>query len=259
MGKSERRAVVTAAGGGIGRAIVLRLLAQGDTVWAIDIDGAALDRLAAEVGSGALRLMRGDMTAPADVERVFSEIKLTGGIHVLVNGVGSQCGGSLRDLSPERWRQMFDLNLTSVFLCTRRALPLLEATDGDRVVLTISSTLASVADPSTLAYGAFKAGLEQFTRALALELAPIGIRALAVAPGPVTATAGEAAYESPEYRRLNPLGRFATPEEVGGIVAFLASPDASYITGTVIKVDGGDSALGAGWGPLQRLLRGDDD
>jgi NAD(P)-dependent dehydrogenase (short-subunit alcohol dehydrogenase family) len=133
---------------------------------------------------------------------------------------------------------------------------MLERGDGDRVIVNISSTLATVADPETLAYSTFKAGLEQLTRALALELAPAGIRAVAVAPGPVSATGGEADYDTPDFARLNPLGRFATVEEIAGVVGFLASPAATYITGIVLRVDGGDSALGAGWGPLLALQRG---
>jgi len=247
--------MVTAAAGGIGRAVTQQLLARNVSVVAVDIDQTALDRLGNEVNSAALRLVQGDMTSADDVERVFDMAAGLGDLHVLVNGVGSQCGSSLLDLTPSTWQRMFELNLSSVFLATRAALPSLKRATGDRVVVNISSTLAAVADPTTLAYGAFKAGLEQFTRSLALELAPDGIRALAVAPGPVTATAGEAAYDSPEFTRLNPLGRFATAEEIGEIIAFLASPAAAYMTGVVVRVDGGDSALGVGWGPLQTLLK----
>lgn len=245
---AQRLAVVTAGAGGIGRAATRQLLAQNLSVVAVDIDQAGLDQFAHEVDSTALRVVQGDMTSADDVERVFDVVAGLGDLHVLVNGVGSQCGSSLLDLTPMVWQRMFELNLSSVFLATRAALPSLKRAAGDRVVINISSTLAAVADPTTLAYGAFKAGLEQFTRSLALELAPVGIRALAVAPGPVTATAGEAAYDSPEFTRLNPLGRFATADEIGGIIAFLASPAAAYMTGVVVRVDGGDSALGVGWG-----------
>ena len=252
---AQRLAMVTAAAGGIGRAVTRQLLSRNLSVVAVDIDQTALDRLGNEVNSAALHIVQGDMTSVDDVERVFDTAAGLGDVHVLVNGVGSQCAGSLLDLTPSTWQRMFELNLSSVFLATRAALPSLKRATGDRVVVNISSTLAAVADPTTLAYGAFKAGLEQFTRSLALELAPDGIRALAVAPGPVTATAGEAAYDSPEFTRLNPLGRFATAEEIGEIIAFLASPAAAYMTGVVVRVDGGDSALGVGWGPLQTLLK----
>jgi 3-oxoacyl-[acyl-carrier protein] reductase len=251
---ARRIAVVTAAGGGIGRGVVSQLLAQRLAVVAVDRDASALDRLRSEPSGAAIYPIVADVTLEADVRDLFEAVARLGELQVLVNGVGSTCGGGLRDLSPTDWQRKFDLNLTSVFLCTRAALPLLEAASGDRAVIMLSSTLATVADHTTLAYGAFKAALEQFTRSLALELAPAGIRALAVAPGPVTATAGEAAYDAVEYARLNPLGRFATGDEIGAVIGFLASPSAAYITGAVVRVDGGDSALGAGWGPLQTLV-----
>jgi NAD(P)-dependent dehydrogenase (short-subunit alcohol dehydrogenase family) len=249
-------AAVTAAGGAIGGAIVRHLLEQGFAVAAIDVDAQAIERLRVNTESDRLFPLIGDMTAPEDVERVFGEVERLGSLRVLVNGVGSRCSGGLRDLSLTDWQRKFDLNLSSVFLCTRAVLPMLERGDGDRVIVNISSTLATVADPETLAYSTFKAGLEQLTRALALELAPAGIRAVAVAPGPVSATGGEADYDTPDFAHLNPLGRFATVEEIAGVVGFLASPAATYITGIVLRVDGGDSALGAGWGPLLALQRG---
>ncbi len=170
-----------------------------------------------------------------------------------MNGVGSICSGGLRTIALSDWQHKFDLNLTSVLLCSRAALPLFKRSTGDRVVINLSSTLARVTDPDTLAYGAFKAALEQMTRAMALELAPQGIRAVVVAPGPVASTGGEAAWEEERYTRLNPLGRFATPDEIADVIAFLASPQARYITGTTLRVDGGDAALGIGWGSFDRL------
>lgn len=246
-------AIVTAAGGGIGAAVVRRFLAQGLHVAAIDRDAATLQYLVSRNADPSLHTFVADMTNEVEVRDVYRQVADLGDLRVLVNGVGSTCSGSLRDLSLDAWQQGFDLNLTSVFLSTRAALPLLERSTGDRVVINISSTLASVADPTTLAYGAFKAALDHLTRAAALELAPQGIRVVAVAPGAVSGTVGEAAYEEAEYERLNPLGRFATPDEIAGVIAFLASSDARYITGTVLQIDGGDAALGVGWGSLPRL------
>jgi NAD(P)-dependent dehydrogenase (short-subunit alcohol dehydrogenase family) len=245
-------AVVTAAGGGIGSAVVRRFLAGGWLVAAVDRDAAALKRITPH-GDNVLHTFVADMTREDEVNAVYDKIAALGELRVLVNGVGSVCGGGLRDLSLLEWQQGFDLNLTSVFLSTRAALPLLQRSGGDRVVVNISSTLAHVADATTLAYGAFKAALDQWTRAAALELAPEGIRVVAIAPGPVAGTAGEAHYEQQAYERFNPLGRFATTGEIAGVVAFLASEDARYITGTVIQIDGGDAALGVGWGSLPRL------
>ncbi len=253
MEPTQPIAVVTAAGGGIGRAIVRELLAQQYTVYALDYDAAALKHLSTQILADRLHTLVCDATHPASVADAFQVVGQHGTLHVLVNGVGSTCSGGLRDLTIERWQSMFDLNLTSVLLCTQAALPLMETTTGDRVVVNISSALATVADHTTLAYGAFKAGLEQLTRSLALELAPLGARAVGIAPGPVTETGGEAAFDTAENARLNPLARFATTKEIAALVGWLVSPAASYITGTTIRVDGGDSALGIGWGPLQAL------
>jgi|GEM_PF-340457 len=249
-----RIAVVTGAGGGIGRAIAQRLLQQQMIVVAADSDANALAMLRDQARAETLETVVADVTQTEDVDRIFARVRQRGALHILVNGVGSNCSGGLRDLSLAEWQRKFDLNLTSVFLCTAAALPLLEATSGDRVVINLSSTLATVADPQTLAYSAFKAGLEQLTRGLALELAPSGIRVVTVAPGPVSATSGEASFDSAEWAALNPLGRFATPDEVATLIEFIASPAAAYLTGTTVRLDGGDSALGAGWGPLRAFV-----
>lgn len=248
-----RIGVVTAAAGGIGRATVRHLLERDLAVIAVDQDAAALEALSTTHQTHRLYTIAGDMTDATDVASVFARTAEIGDLAVLVNGVGSTCGSALRDLTLADWQRLFALNLTSVFLCVQAALPLLEATAGDRVIITISSTLAHVADPETLAYGTFKAGLEHLTRTLALEVAPSRIRAVAIAPGPVAETGGEAAFETDTFAGFNPLGRFATVDEVAALIAFLASPAAAYITGTTIRMDGGDSALGIGWGPLQNI------
>lgn len=250
---NERVALVTAAGNGIGKATVQRLLADGFRVVAADRDAAALARLAAEHRGAPLHPHVADVTDLDSVEDLFAAVEALGALQVLVNGVGSICSGGLRTLALDDWQGKFELNLTSVLLCSRAALPSLERSRGEGVIVNISSTLARVADPDTLAYGAFKAALEQMTRTMALELAPQGIRVVAVAPGPVASTGGEAVWEAERYARLNPLGRFATPHEIADVIAFVASPAARYITGTTISVDGGDAALGAGWGTLAKL------
>lgn len=255
MSNQPRIAVVTAAGGGIGSAIVQQFLVDGLIVVAVDIDQGALQSLNAQVvNKDQLHVVLGDMTNAEDVTRVYKKVEQLGALHILINGVGSSCSSNLRSLTLSGWRRLFDLNLTSAFLCTQAALPMLEATSGDRTIINISSTLATVADPTTLAYGAFKAALEQITRSLALELAPQGIRVLAIAPGPVAGTSSEVAYETDTFAKLNPLGRFATGAEIAALTAFLASPSAAYITGTIVRIDGGDAALGIGWGSLQKLL-----
>jgi NAD(P)-dependent dehydrogenase (short-subunit alcohol dehydrogenase family) len=162
---NERVALVTAAGSGIGKATAQRLLRDGFRVVAADRDAAALARLATEHRAAPLHTHTADVTDPHNVASMFAAVEALGALHVLVNGVGSICSGGLRTLVLDDWQGKFDLNLTSVLLCSRAALPLLERSEGDHVVINISSTLARVADPDTLAYGAFKAALEHMTRA----------------------------------------------------------------------------------------------
>lgn len=243
-----RAAVVTGAAGGIGRAVARKLLAEGYRVFAFDRDPITTEH-------PGLTAVQGDATSPDDVARLAAAVQAHGPLHVLVNAVGLACEGSFDDLTLETWRASFDLNLTSVFLTTQALLPLLRQAGGDRAIVNLSSTLARVADPQVIAYGTFKAALEHFSRTLALHLAKDGIRVVVVAPGPVSATASESRWAEDRYAKLNPLGRFATPEEVATLIAFLAGPDAGFITGSVHAVDGGDSALGAGWGFLEQLPR----
>ncbi|HEV7666449.1 MAG TPA: SDR family oxidoreductase [Chloroflexota bacterium] len=243
----DRISVVTGAAGGIGRATVNALLARGDRVIAFDVDPSPF------VQSDHLTPLAGDATRAADVETLLHTAVALGGLHVLINLVGSPCTGRFEALTLDDWRTGFELNLTSVWLVTRKLLPLLRATAGDRVIVNLSSTLARVSDPDTIAYGAFKAALEHLSRTLAIDLAADHIRVVAVAPGPVSGTRSDQQWSEEQFGRLNPLGRFATPNEVASVIAFVSSTAASFVTGCVYAVDGGDSALGVGWGAPRRL------
>lgn len=244
-----RVALVTGAAGGLGAAIAEHLLAEGYRV-------IGFDRRAISTSIERLTGVRGDATSEADVRALADRVAEQGPLHVLVNAVGSVCVGRFEDLTLEQWRAGLDANLTSVFLVTRAVLPVLSRATGDRAIVNVSSTLARVSDPETIAYGAAKAALEQLGRTLALDLAPRQIRVNTVAPGPVAETTAEARWDEAQYGALNPSGRFARPAEVARVVAFLASDASAYITGGVYAVDGGDAALGVGWGPLRRLAGG---
>jgi 3-oxoacyl-[acyl-carrier protein] reductase len=239
-------AVVTGASNGIGAATVRVLLDGGYHVVAFDTEPMLNT-------SEHLEMVQGDATREEDVERLAMHVANIGTLHVVVNVVGSVCGGRLLDLTPADWRNGFDVNLTSVFLVCRALLPILERTQGDRVIVNLSSSLARVCDPETIAYGAFKSALEHFSRTLALELAPRGVRVMVVAPGPVAGAAAEARWDEASFGHLSPLKRFATPQEVARVIGFIAAPEAAYLTGAVYAVDGGDAALGVGWGSLNEL------
>jgi 3-oxoacyl-[acyl-carrier protein] reductase len=239
---STRVAVVTGAASGIGRAVTDSFLQRGDTVIAVDLDTSACPK------SENLILVNGDITRTEDVHRVVAAVQTRGLLHVLVNAVGSVHRGRFAGLALDDWRAAFELNVMTVVQVTQALLPSLEATSGDRVIINLSSTLARVADPDLIAYGASKAALEHFTRTLALDLAPRRIRVVGVAPGPVSDTAADAHWTEAQFGPRNPLGRFARPDEIASLVAFLSSDQAQYITGSIHDLDGGDAALGAGWG-----------
>jgi NAD(P)-dependent dehydrogenase (short-subunit alcohol dehydrogenase family) len=243
----SRVSVITGAAGGIGRAVAQALLERGDRVIAFDVEPSTL------APADRLTIIRGDATNPADVQRLAEAVSSLGGLHVLVNAIGAVCTGRFETLTLEDWRVGFENNIVSAVHVIRALLPMLRATRGDRVIVNLSSTLARVADPDTIAYGSFKAALEHFTRTLALDLAPHHIRVVAVAPGPVSGTAADEQWAEDRFARLNPLGRFATPAEVAGVIAFLSSAAAQFITGSIYAIDGGDSALGVGWGSTPGL------
>ena len=168
-----------------------------------------------------------------------------GALDVLVNAAGILTSGSLETTTLAAWDQMFDVNLRSVFHLTQLALPHLERRPGS--IVNLSSVTGSRAFPGILAYCVSKAGVDQFTRCLALELAPKGIRVNALNPGVVETELHRAGGMDPERyaaflargRETHPLGRVGRPEEVAELALFLASPASGWITGGTFPIDGG--------------------
>ena len=234
-----RIALVTGAARGLGFAIAQRLVRAGASVWLNGRDRAALDEAADRIGSDArvLAFDIGDDDATAAAFVTLAE----DGLDILVNNVGQRDRRSLAQLRREDMAAMLATNLVAPFDLARRAVPLMEARGYGRIV-NITSIAAEIARGDIL-YTASKGGLAALTRAFAAELGGTGITVNAVAPGYFATEANEEMSTDPgiaqHLERRTSLGRWGDPGEIGGAVAFLASPEASYITGHTLAVDGG--------------------
>lgn len=230
-----RTVVVTGGSRGIGEAIVRRFTAEGDQVYFLyekSVEQAAT--VAKETGATAIRC---DITDAAQVESVFHQIPQ---IHVLINNAGIADYNPINWTEPERFRRIMDVNVTGPFLCAKAALPsMLQRQEG--VILNTASMWGLVGASCEVAYSASKAAVIGLTKALAKELGPSGIRVNAVAPGViVTEMNKNLSSETMEtLRQDSPLGRLGYPVDVANTMWYLASDEASFITGEVINVSGG--------------------
>jgi len=246
-----RVALVTGGGSGIGRATALRLATEGTIVAVAGRREAPLAETVAliEQAGGRGLAVPGDQAVAEDATQIVATtLAELARLDVLVNNAGEiRRGLRLHEVPVERWDAQLASNLHGVYLVTRAALPHLLAGDGDRAIVNVASTLAHTAAPGVAPYAAAKGGVIALTRALAVEYAVEGIRCNCVCPGIVDtplAYVDRPRFEEQKhaFAREYPLGRVGSAEDVAAAIAFLASPDASWVTRSILNVDGGFTA-----------------
>jgi NAD(P)-dependent dehydrogenase (short-subunit alcohol dehydrogenase family) len=246
-----RTAVVTGAARGIGRAIARRLAAEGASVLVADLDADGAAGVAGELrdSGAAAASCRVDVTsAEQATAMVGAAADAFGRVDILVNNAGIDVIEPVPEVSPEGWEKVMDVNLRGVMNASQSAIRQMLAQGEGGSIVNISSIAAIVGIPGLASYSAAKGGVNLLTKVMAVELAPQGIRVNSIAPGYLENIMGGAAAEhaKPEtegrIRARTPLGRRARLSELVGPVVFLASDAASYVTGTVVMVDGGYTA-----------------
>jgi 3-oxoacyl-[acyl-carrier protein] reductase len=239
----EQVAVITGGARGIGKAIALELASKGSDIVIADIIEEQAEETAGELEKLGITSMAVKMDV-SDSESVASSIsnikEKMGRIDIFINNAGITRDGLVMRMKEEDWDAVLTINLKSVFLCSREAIKVMAKQRYGRIV-SIASVVAFMGNPGQANYSASKAGIVGLTKTIAREYASRGITANAVAPGFITTAMTEALPENVKDEMLKaiPLGKFGTPEDVAQAVLFLASPEAGYITGQVIHVNGG--------------------
>jgi meso-butanediol dehydrogenase/(S,S)-butanediol dehydrogenase/diacetyl reductase len=247
---SGKIAVVTGAASGIGEATARLFAEEGATVVAVDVDGSGLEscvRTIAERGGTATAVVV-DVSDGEEVRGLFADVKRRfDGLDVLFNNAGIAANGTVVTTPEPLWDRIVAVNLKSVYLCCREGIPLM--TDGGTIINTASSW-GPIAANNVAAYCASKAAVINLTRSIAIDFAGDGIRANCLVPGTTDTPMVQAllsAQPDPDaarrfYERMQPIQRFASPDEVARAVLFLASEESSYATGAVFAIDGGYGA-----------------
>ena len=254
MAFTGKVAIITGGGGGLGRAAALLLARRGANVLAADLsaDGAAHTVELIRQAGGRAEATEVDVCSDGSVEAMVERARSTlGGADILVTfaGVGQQ-RSALKTTSAE-FQRIVEVNLTGTFRCCRAAATVMKEKGGGRIV-TIASMAGQRAVSGRVAYGASKAGVIMLTSVLAIELAPYNITVNCIAPGPVETPMVQAMHTEATrvtYTSSIPLHRYGTTDEIATAVAFLASDEASYITGHCLPVDGGFGSAGAIFDP----------
>jgi NAD(P)-dependent dehydrogenase (short-subunit alcohol dehydrogenase family) len=244
----DKVVIVTGATSGIGRATALLFAENGSQVVAVGRNETELNSLRDEVHAknGKIQVVLCDIRETTQVERIIIKIAETfGKIDVLVNSAGIISNGTIENTTLDDWDKMMNINLRCVFFMMQQCVPYLEKTEGN--IVNVSSVTGPRAFPGVLAYCVSKAAVDQLTRCSALELAPKKVRVNAVNPGVVvTNLHKKSGMDGDKYsaflehsKTTHPLGRVGEPHEVAGLIYFLASEKAGWITGATYEIDGG--------------------
>ena len=247
---TQKIAIITGAARGIGLATARLMVSQGIAVALVDRDVEELDKTAPDLGLA----LPYDISDPDQVDQMIKDtVQHYGRIDTLVNNAGVADFGPIQETTFERWRRVMDTNLDGVFLCSQAATPALQETKGS--IVNIASISGLRASTLRVAYGTSKAAVIQLTQQQASELGEHGIRVNCICPGPVRTKLAMAVHSEDiitAYHDAIPLNRYGSEDEIARVINFLASEDASYVTGQIIAVDGGFQSTGIGLPALRK-------
>lgn len=244
----NRNVVITGAGSGIGRACALEFAKEGANVIVADVNIEGANETVEQIkklSRNALAI-KADVSSPESVQNLVKEaVAAYSSVHALVNNAAIQVNKTVEDTSFEEWNAQLSINLTGVFLCSKYFLPHLKKTKGS--IVNMSSVNGFFVEPTCAGYCATKAGIIGFTKAMAIDHGHEGVRVNCICPGYIDAGLAEGYFQAQpdpaqarvDAGKLHALWRIGKPGEVGRVAVFLASDDASFVTGASIVVDGG--------------------
>ncbi|CAA0093042.1 Dihydroanticapsin 7-dehydrogenase [Zhongshania aliphaticivorans] len=242
----NKTALITGGASGIGAASVKRFFSEGANIVIADMDTVSGEKLVAELGEERVAFVKTNVSDWASVQAMVAfSVEKFGRIDVLFNNAGIDNYGLTPDLDVEQWRKVITIDLDSVFYGCKAVIPVMRENGGGAIINTASAS-GLAGDYGMTAYNAAKGGVVNYTRAVAVDHAKENIRVNAICPGPVATPIIAKAQQIPGLQEAwdaaVPMGRFAKADEIAAVVVFLASDDASYVTGSIMSVDGGLTA-----------------